>query len=131
MADMSMIDMPETQEDRGNKHNEDKEPSDSDSVLPVAVLTDPVSWFADVDNAMMDTNRPVDLVGSQFQGRDGKWMCEDDNPELKCSALDYFMAVFLPNALKTHPYLHLQESLKNEGKRLNWENYFSSLEWSY
>jgi hypothetical protein len=71
MADMLTIDMPETQEEDSNKNNEDKEPSDSDLVLPVTVLTDPISWFADLDNAMMDANGPVDLVGWQFQGRDG------------------------------------------------------------
>jgi hypothetical protein len=67
MADMLTIDMPETQEEDSNKNNEDKNPSDNDLVLPVAVLTDPISWFADVDNAMMDTNRPFDLVAGSFR----------------------------------------------------------------
>jgi hypothetical protein len=49
---------------------------------------------------MMDANGPVDPVGWQFQGRDGKWMCEDDEVELKRSALDYFLAAFPPSALK-------------------------------
>jgi hypothetical protein len=40
---------------------------DDDSVLPVALVTDPISCFADVDNAKMDTNGPVDPVGWQFQ----------------------------------------------------------------
>jgi hypothetical protein len=56
---------------------------DNDLVLPVAVVTDPISWFAEVDNAMMDANGPVYPVGWQFQGRDGKWMCEDNSMELK------------------------------------------------
>jgi hypothetical protein len=83
MADMLTIDMPETQEDDDNEHDEDKEPSDDDLVMPVAVVTDPISWFTYVDGAMMNANRPVDLVGWQFQGRDGKWMCENNNVELK------------------------------------------------
>jgi hypothetical protein len=45
---------------------------------------------------MMDAERPVDPVGRQFQGRDGKWICEYDNMELKRSALAYFMVVFCP-----------------------------------
>jgi Transposase IS4 len=60
---MSTIDMPETQEEDGNKDNEDKEPSDNDSALPVTVFTDPISWSADLDKAMLDTNGPVDPVG--------------------------------------------------------------------
>jgi hypothetical protein len=32
MADMSTINMPETQEDKDNEHNEDMEPRDNDSV---------------------------------------------------------------------------------------------------
>jgi hypothetical protein len=34
-----------------NENNEDKEPGDNDLVLPAAVVTDPIYWFADVDNA--------------------------------------------------------------------------------
>jgi hypothetical protein len=70
MADILTIDMPETQEYDGNKDNEDKEPSDNDSALPVAAFTDPISWFADLDKAMLDANGPVDPVGWQFQGRE-------------------------------------------------------------
>jgi hypothetical protein len=79
MAEMSTIDIPETQEEYNSKDDEDKAPCDDDSALPVAAFTDPISWFADVDYTMMDANGPVDPVGWQFQGRDGKWMCEDDN----------------------------------------------------
>jgi hypothetical protein len=129
MADMLMIDLPETQEEYSNKGDEDKEPIDNESVSPVAVFTDPI--FADLYNAMMDANGPVDLVGWQFQGRDGKWMCEDDGMELKHSALDYFMAAFLPNALKLILILTNKSLQKNEGKRLNLENFYGSLEWSY
>jgi hypothetical protein len=75
-----------------------KEPSEDHSVLSVAVVTGPISWFADVDNAMMDASRPVDLVGWQFQVRDGKWMLENNDLELKHSVLDYFMAGFPSNA---------------------------------
>jgi hypothetical protein len=82
MVDMLTIDMPETQEDDGNKDNEDKESSEDDSALPVAAFTDPISWFTDLDKAMLDANRPVDPVGWQFQGRDGKWMYGDDNMTL-------------------------------------------------
>jgi hypothetical protein len=74
MADMSTIEMPETQEEDSSDDDEDKPPGDDASALPVAVFTDPISWFADVDIAMMDSNGPVDPVGWQFQGRDGKWM---------------------------------------------------------
>jgi hypothetical protein len=109
--------LPETQEDKDNE-DEDKEPGDYDSEMPVAVVTDPISWFADVDNAMMDAKRPVDLVGWQFQGWDGKWMCEDNNTELKHPAVDYFMVAFLPNALK-HILLLTNKSLqKNKGKEI-------------
>jgi Transposase IS4 len=100
MADISTIGMPETQEEDSSKDNEDMAPSDNDSALPVAAFTVPISWFTDVDYSMMDANGQVDPVGWQFQGRDGKWMCEDDNVELKHSPLDYFMAAFPPNALK-------------------------------
>jgi hypothetical protein len=86
-ADIPTIDMPETQEEDNSKDNEDKAPGDNDLVLPVAAFTDPISWFADVDYAMMDSNGTVDPVGWQFQGRDGKWMCEDDDVELKRSPL--------------------------------------------
>jgi Transposase IS4 len=87
-------------------------------VLPVAAFTDPISWFADWDDAMMDANGPVDPVGWQFQGRNGKWMCEDDNMELKHSALDYFMAVFPPNALKCILILTNKSLRKNKGKEI-------------
>jgi Transposase IS4 len=90
-------------------------------VLPVAVFTDPISWFADVDYAMMDANGPVDPVGWQFQGRDGKWMCEDDNLELKHakrSPLDYFMVAFPPNALKQILILTNKSLRKNQGKEI-------------
>jgi hypothetical protein len=83
MADMLTIDMPENQEDKDNEHNEDKEPCDNDLVLPVVV-----------ENAMI--NRPVDPVGWQFHGRDGKWMLEDNDLELKNSVLDYFRWHFHP-----------------------------------
>jgi hypothetical protein len=118
MADMSTIDMPETQEEDNSEDDEDKAPGDNDLALPVAVFTDPISWFADVDYTMMDANGPVDLVGWQFQGRDGKWMCEDDNVELKCSPLDYFMAAFPPNALKRILTLTNKRLCKNEGKEI-------------
>jgi hypothetical protein len=62
-----------TQEQDVSEDEEDKAPCDNSLVLPVAAFTDPISWFADVDYAMMDANGPVDLVGWQFQGRDGKW----------------------------------------------------------
>jgi Transposase IS4 len=118
MADMLTIDMPETQEEDSSKDDEDKEPSDDDPALPVAAFTDPISWFADLDDAMMDANGPADPVGWQFQGRDGKWMCEDDNMELKHSALDYFMVAFPPNALK-HILIVTNKSLrKNKGKEI-------------
>jgi hypothetical protein len=99
MADLSMIGMPETQEEDSNEDDEDKEPSDDDLVLPVTAFIGPIYWFADVADAMMDANKPVDPVGWQFQGRNGKWMCEDDNVELQCSALDYVMEAFPSNAL--------------------------------
>jgi hypothetical protein len=72
--DMSTIDMPETQEDKDDENHENKEPGDNYLVLPVAVVTDPISWFADVENAVIDTNRPFNPMGWQLQGRDGKWM---------------------------------------------------------
>jgi Transposase IS4 len=108
MADMSTIEMPETQE----------EDSDDASALPVAVFTDPISWFADVDYAMMDANGSVDPVGWQFQGRDGKWMSEDDDVELKRSPLDYFMVAFPPNALKRILILTNKSLRKNKGKEI-------------
>jgi hypothetical protein len=66
MADMSTIDMPETQEEDNGEDDEDRAPGDNDSALPVAAFTDPISWFADVDYAIMDANGPVDPVGWQF-----------------------------------------------------------------
>jgi Transposase IS4 len=86
--------------------------------LPVAAFTDPISWSADLDKPMLDANRPVDPVGRQFQGRDGKWMCEDDDVELKCSALDYFIAAFPPNALKCILILTNKSLQKNERKEI-------------
>jgi hypothetical protein len=65
MVDMSTIDMPETQEEDGSEDDEDKAPGDDDSVLPVAAFTDPISWFTDVDYAMMESNGTVDPVGWQ------------------------------------------------------------------
>jgi hypothetical protein len=129
MPDMSTIDMPEKQEEDDSEDNEDKAPGDDDSALPVAVFTDPISWFADVDYAMMDANGRVDPVGWQFQGRDGKWMCEDDDMELTHSPLDYFMAAFPPNALKQILILTNKSLRKNEGKEIELRD--SSLEWSY
>jgi Transposase IS4 len=67
---------------------------------------------------MMDANGPVDLVGWQFQGRDSKWMCEDDDVELKRSPLDYFLAAFPPNALKRILTLTNKSLCKNEGKEI-------------
>jgi Transposase IS4 len=67
---------------------------------------------------MMDANGSVDPVGWQFQGRDGKWMCEDDDLELKCYPLDYFMAAFPPNALKRILILTNKSLRKNEGKEI-------------
>jgi Transposase IS4 len=67
---------------------------------------------------MMDANGPVDLVGWKFQGRDGKWMLEDDDLELKHSALDYFMGAFPPNALKRILLLTNKSLQKNEGKEI-------------
>jgi hypothetical protein len=84
-----------------------------------------------VDNAMMDTNRPVNLVGWQFQGRDGKWMLEDNDLDLKHSALDHFMAAFAPNTLKYILLLTNNILQRTKGKRLNREICFSSLEWFY
>jgi hypothetical protein len=81
-------------------------------------LIDPISWFADVDYTMMDTNGPVDPVGWQFQGRDGKWMCEDGDVELKSSPLDYFMVAFPPNALKCILILTNKSLRKNNGKEI-------------
>jgi Transposase IS4 len=118
MADMLTIDMPETQEEDGSDDDEDKAPGDDDSVLPVTTFTDPISWFADVDYAMMDSNGTVDPVGWQFQGRDGKWMCEDDEVELKHSPLDYFMAAFPPTALKRILTLTNKSLRKNGGKEI-------------
>jgi hypothetical protein len=45
-------------------------------------------------------------------------MCEDDDLELKHSALDYFMVAFLPNSLK-HILILTNKSLqKNKGKEI-------------
>jgi Transposase IS4 len=110
--------MQETQEEDNSKDDEDKAPGDNDSALPVAAFTDPISWFADVDNTMMDANGTVDPVGWQFQGRDGKWMCEDDNMELKRSPLDYFMAAFPPTTLKRILTLTNKSLHKNGGKEI-------------
>jgi hypothetical protein len=64
-GDISMIDMTETQEEDSNKD----EPSDDDLALPVAAFTDPISWFADVDDAMMDaTGELMRWVGSSRAG---------------------------------------------------------------
>jgi hypothetical protein len=71
-----MADMPETQENKDNENHEDKEPGDYELVLSVTLVTEPISWFA------------VDPVGWQFQGRDDKWILEDDDLELKRSGLD-------------------------------------------
>jgi hypothetical protein len=133
MTDMSTIDMPETQEDEDDENHEDEEPGDIDSVLSVTVATDPVSWFADVDYAMMDANRPVNPVGSQFQGRDGKWMSEDNDLELKHSALDCFMAAFPPNGLKSILILTTKKVQNNKGKEIElgellW--FFGDLMWT-
>jgi hypothetical protein len=40
----------------------------NDSVLAVAVVTDPVSCFPDVDKAMMDADRLVDPVSGMASG---------------------------------------------------------------
>jgi hypothetical protein len=52
MVDMSTIDMLETQEDTDNENNKDKEPGEIDSVLAVTLVTDTISCFVDVDDAM-------------------------------------------------------------------------------
>jgi hypothetical protein len=56
-------------------------------------------------------------VGS-FKCRYGKWMCEDNNMDLKRSALEYFMAAFLPKALKRILFLTNKSLQKNEGKEI-------------
>jgi Transposase IS4 len=114
MVDMWTIDMPETQEEYYSNKDEDKPPGDDDSVLPVATFTDPISWFADVDYAMLDANGPVDPLGWQFQGWDGRWMSEDDDQDLKRSPLDYFLVAFPPTALKRILTL-TNKSLRNNG----------------
>jgi hypothetical protein len=83
--------------------------------MPVTAFTDPISWFADVDYAMMDANGSVDPVGWQFQGRDGKWMCEDDDLELKRSPLDY--GGVSTQCIETNPYPYQQESKKEQRER--------------
>jgi Transposase IS4 len=118
MADMSTIDMTEAQEEDFSDEDEDKAPGDNDLVLSVATSTDPISWFADVDYAMLDANGPVDPLGWQFQGRDGRWMSEDDDRDLKCSPLDYFLAAFPPTALKRILTLTNKSLRKNGGKEI-------------
>jgi hypothetical protein len=49
----------------------------------------------------------------QWVGRDGKCMCQDDDVELKRSALDYFMAV-----LKRILTLSNKSLRKNGGKKI-------------
>jgi Transposase IS4 len=118
MADMLTIDMPETQEEDFSNEDEDMAPSDNDLVLPIATFTDPISWFADVDYAMLDANGPVDPLGWQFQGQDGRWMSEDDDQDLKHSSLDYFLAAFPPTALKRILTLTNKSLRKNGGKEI-------------
>jgi Transposase IS4 len=118
MAEMSIINLPDTQEEDYSNLDEEKTPGDDDSVSPVAAFTDPISWFADVDYAMLDANGPVDPLGWQFQGRDGKWMCEDDNWEYKHSPLDYFLAAFPPTTLKQILTLTNKSLRKNGGKEI-------------
>jgi hypothetical protein len=115
-VDMLTIDMPETQEEDYSNEDEDKAPGDNDLVLPVAMFTDPIYWFADVDYAMLDANGPVDPLGWQFQGWDGRWMLEDDDQELKRSLLDYFLVAFPPTVLKRILTLTNKSLRKNGGK---------------
>jgi hypothetical protein len=115
---MSTIDMPETQEEDNSNEDEDKAPGDDNSVLPVATFTNPISWFADMDYAMLDANGPVDPLGWQFQGRDGRWMSEDNDRDLKRSLLDYSLAAFPPTTLKRILTLTNKSLRKNGGKEI-------------